>query len=455
MADFENLRKSYPEFLYESFSIEKGENEITLGFRFSMAERVFAPTTVIKTDNLNIINAFDSQAAKKAVFCLGMVEAVSYWKAACPPKVRVLCGKLSQEDSNRFKKLWFGGLGEFFYRNKIQTNFDDFVSFEFEGESFDRDEAFVSSGINIIPIGGGKDSAVTTELLCEFADKNMFFTVNDQPARTECVAAAGYKSDRIIKTYRTIDPNLLELNRLGFLNGHTPFSAIVAFLGYYCAYITGAKNIVLSNEASANEANVDGMNVNHQYSKSYEFEKDFSDFTKSFFGFDINYFSLLRPFNELQIAKMFASYSQYLNVFKSCNAGSKKNIWCGKCAKCLFVFIMLSPFVEKSKLESAFGCNMLEKAELAEDFDGLCGFSGVKPFECVGTAKEVNAALELTLKKYSGTLPVLLEEYKKRRKPISDNKISEIFGEFNRINGIPSEFEDTVREMYKYVSAID
>lgn len=455
MADFENLRKSYPEFLYESFSIEKGENEITLGFRFSMAERVFAPTTVIKTDNLNIINAFDSQAAKKAVFCLGMVEAVSYWKAACPPKVRVLCGKLSQEDSNRFKKLWFGGLGEFFYRNKIQTNFDDFVSFEFEGESFDRDEAFVSSGINIIPIGGGKDSAVTTELLCEFADKNMFFTVNDQPARTECVAAAGYKSDRIIKTYRTIDPNLLELNRLGFLNGHTPFSAIVAFLGYYCAYITGAKNIVLSNEASANEANVDGMNVNHQYSKSYEFENDFSDFTKSFFGFDINYFSLLRPFNELQIAKMFASYSQYLNVFKSCNAGSKKNIWCGKCAKCLFVFIMLSPFVEKSKLESAFGCNMLEKAELAEDFDGLCGFSGVKPFECVGTAKEVNAALELTLKKYSGTLPVLLEEYKKRRKPISDNKISEIFGEFNRINGIPSEFEDTVREMYKYVSAID
>lgn len=283
----------------------------------------------------------------------------------------------------------------------------------------------------------------------------MFFTVNDQPARTECVAAAGYKSDRIIKTYRTIDPNLLELNRMGFLNGHTPFSAIVAFLGYYCAYITGAKNIVLSNEASANEANVDGMDVNHQYSKSYEFEKDFFDFTKSFFGFDINYFSLLRPFNELQIAKMFASYPQYLNVFKSCNAGSKKNIWCGKCAKCLFVFIMLSPFVEKSKLESAFGCNMLEKVELAEDFDGLCGFSGVKPFECVGTAKEVNAALELTLKKYSGTLPVLLEEYKKRRKPISDNKISEIFGEFNRINGIPSEFEDTVREMYKYVSAID
>lgn len=456
MADFNTLRKENPEFVYESFSVIRSEDEIELSFRFTMGETVFAPTTRIKTANLNIINAFDSPAAKKIVFCLGMVEAVSYWKAACPPTVRITCGRLDDADVLWFKKLWFSGLGEFFYRNGISTDFDSFVNIVCEGSEIACDRSFCSSGINIIPVGGGKDSAVTTELMSDFRDKNMFFTVNDQPARTDCVLAAGYGEDKIIKTYRTIDPNLLELNRRGYLNGHTPFSAIVAFLGYYCAYIIGAENIILSNEASANEANIDGTQVNHQYSKSYEFEKDFCDFTEKNFGGGIHYFSLLRVFNEAQIAKMFARHGEYLDVFRSCNAGSKKNVWCCHCAKCLFVFIMLSPFVERSRLIEAFGADMLDNAELLEDFEGLCGFSGVKPFECVGTAREVCAMLELTLKKFAGKeKPFLLGEYEKRRVPVSSSEIERLFGEYNNVNGVGEKFMPAVREMYKYVSAID
>lgn len=456
MADFETLRKENPEFLYESYSVTRRDGEIELSFRFSMGDTVFTPTTRIKTENLKIVNAFDSSTARKIVFCLGMTEAVSYWKAACPPKVRVLCGSLDAEDILWFKKLWFSGLGEFFYRNNITTDFESFVEIVCDGEPICSEKEFVSSGINIIPVGGGKDSAVTTELMSSFRDKNMFFTVNDQQARTDCVLAAGYGEDKIIKTYRTIDPNLLELNRRGYLNGHTPFSAIVAFLGCYCAYIIGAENIILSNESSANESNISGAEVNHQYSKSYEFEKDFCDFTAKNFCGGIHYFSLLRPFNEAQIAKMFAAYPKYLGVFRSCNAGSKKNIWCANCAKCLFVFIILSPFVERDRLIEAFGADMLDKKELTEEFEGLCGFSGVKPFECVGTAREVCAMLELTLRKFSGEeKPFLLYEYEKRRSPVSLEEIKELFGEYNDINGIGEKFIPTVKEMYKYVSAID
>lgn len=456
MADFESLRKENPEFLYESFSLTGKEGEITLGFRFSLGDTVFTPTTRIKTDNLNIINAFDSPAARRIAFCLGMVEAVSYWKAACPPTVRVLCGSLSGEDILWFKKLWFSGLGEFFYRNGITTELDSFVNIVCEGEALPGGGDFVSAGLNIIPVGGGKDSAVTTELLSGFRNKNMFFTVNDQPARTQCVLAAGYDESRIIKTYRTIDPNLLELNRRGYLNGHTPFSAIVAFLSYYCAYLIGAENIALSNESSANEANIGGTGVNHQYSKSYEFEKDFRDFSDGYFGLPIRYFSLLRPFNEAQIAKKFAACPQYLKVFRSCNAGSKKNVWCCNCAKCLFVFIMLSPFVERGELIEAFGCDMLDKADLLVDFEGLCGFSGVKPFECVGTAREVCAMLELTLRRFGGgEKPYLLAEYEKRRTPVTSCELRALFGEYNEVNSVGSEFLPAVREMYKYVSAID
>lgn len=457
MADYASLRAKHPSMTYESYSIEREQDELVLSFCFSLENGCrFEPTTRIVTGNLNILNSPLSPAAKRIAFALGLVEAVSYWKAACPPVFRIKCGELSAQDILWWKKLWWHGLGEFFYRNGIAADFDSFVDFEvdFTPES-SYGEPFVSSGINIIPVGGGKDSAVTAELLKSESADNMFFTVNDQPARTACVEAAGYGADRIIKTYRTIDKSLLQLNAQGYLNGHTPFSAIVAFLASFCAYIIGAGDIVLSNEASANESNIKGEAVNHQYSKSYEFECDFSAYASSHFGFELRYFSLLRAFNELQIAKMFASLSRYHEVFRSCNAGSKQNIWCGKCAKCLFVYIILSPFIDRRRLERIFGCNMLDRADLQADFDGLAGFSGVKPFECVGTADEIRAALDLTAQKYDGDMPVLLQSYLERRQMLPPSDASELLGEFNEMNNVPDKFKKYIGEMFAFVSGTD
>ena len=67
---------------------------------------------------------------------------------------------------------------------------------------------------------------------------------------------------------------MLQLNSEGYINGHTPFSAIVAFSSVLTAALNGQKYITLSNENSANESTVKDSKVNHQYSKSYEFELD-------------------------------------------------------------------------------------------------------------------------------------------------------------------------------------
>ena len=307
-----------------------------------------------------------------------------------------------------------------------------------------------STGKNLIAVGGGKDSAVTTDLLKDFKDDNLFFTVNDQEARTQTVLKAGYSDERIVKTYRTIDKNLLELNANGYLNGHTPFSAIVAFLSLYCAYLTGAENIVLSNESSANESNIKGSRVNHQYSKSFLFEEDFRKYVEKNIMNEINYFSLLRPFNELQIAKYFAKCEEFLPVFRSCNRGSKKNIWCGKCAKCLFVFIMLSPFIEYEKLIKIFGNDMLNDEEMTKDFDGLTGISGIKPFECVGTPEEIKLALYLLDKKTDGEKPLLLKRF--NEKGDTSGIDLGLLKSYNAAHNIPDKFLPQMMEMYSYVA---
>lgn len=453
--DFIKFRKQYPVFTYSAYHIEEKSDELVFTFDFSIDGLCeFHPTTRIVTKNLDIINSYKSDYAQRLAFFLGMAEVISYWKCACPPTIKILCGELSEEDKKFFKHLWWGGLGEFFFRNGIETDEEAFVKIEApELKELPAAKDYKSSGIEIIPIGGGKDSVVTTELMKKFSDKLRFFTVNDQKARTDCVIAGGYSEDKIIKTYRTIDRELLNCNAKGFLNGHTPFSSVVAFLSLYCGYLIGADDIILSNEASANDSNIDGASVNHQYSKSFEFENDFDAFRKRNCPNSAKYFSLLRPFNELQIAKRFALACQYHSVFRSCNAGSKKNIWCANCAKCLFVAIILSAFLKPEELNNIFGCDMLDKKELTEDFDGLCAFSGIKPFECVGTSEEVIYSLTETVKHYreeNRQMPYLLKRFDELNKTQAN---PDLLKEWNSQNLIPEKFMDCVKEMYDYVSA--
>jgi len=299
---------------------------------------------------------------------------------------------------------------------------------------------------NLIPIGGGKDSVVTLELLKGM--DNTCIVMNPKQANLDCIKVSLEKE---IFYYRTIDKKLLDLNKEGYLNGHTPFSAHVAFSTYIMAYLTNKKYIVLSNEASANESTVLGTNINHQYSKTYEFENDFNLYTKKYFKIDIKYFSLLRALNEFQIGMIFSNLKKYHKVFKSCNVGSKNKdwLWCNNCPKCLFVYIILSPFLYKKELIDIFHEDLFEKESLLETFKELLGYSKTKPFECVGTYTEVRYAVSLTIKKLGDNLPYLLKYYKENYElELHHNKEKE----YNKENNLDPIFVDIIKkELDKYV----
>ena len=310
------------------------------------------------------------------------------------------------------KKIYFNGLCEFFYINNIKSNLEDFIEI-----ISDSDKMLSSTGFNvdsknvIVPVGGGKDSVVTLELL---KDKyNVIpLIINPRGASLNTIKAAGFTDNGFVEINRTIHPQLLDLNEKGFLNGHTPFSALIAFVSIMTAALTGSRYIALSNESSANEPTDKESGVNHQYSKSFEFEKDFREYVAKFITADINYFSFLRPLNEMQIAKLFSGLQKYFQVFKSCNVVSKTDSWCGKCPKCLFTFIILSPFINLAELVNIFGKNMFQDSDLLTSFKELTGINQVKPFECVGTIDEVNLSIIATIKNYDDNLPYLLDYYK-------------------------------------------
>lgn len=409
MKSYSALRAAHPTFFYKNYKTEIKNGSIFITYHFETEGLAkFSPRWEIPLGENNA--EMPDENLNAMVFNLGLAELVSYWKITCSPKVVIECGSLSPGQITWWKKLYFYGLGEFFYLNHINAD-DNFMHIECTGHSspVSQSERFLKG--NLIPIGGGKDSSVTMELLKEFKDINRPYIINPRGATTESVRVGGYRGKELAAK-RTLDGEMLRLNKEGYLNGHTPFSAIVAFSSVIAAYVNNLKYVVLSNESSANECTVAGSLVNHQYSKSFEFERDFNNYEKEFIKSGVYYFSLLRPLSEYQIASYFSRLTEYHGVFKSCNRGSHTNIWCADCPKCLFVYLILSPFLSFEALNEIFGRDMANDKNLIPTLDQLTGNNtDEKPFECVGSRDEVNFAICEAIKKNT-SLPLLFEYYK-------------------------------------------
>ena len=444
---FNDLRKTYKEFVFEGFDYDFQETELEIVFHFSVDDFVkFNPRIIIpKTSFLNHKH-LSKDYIELLIFHIGMIELISYWKAICTNKIVINDFYLSEKQIAFWKKIYFHGLGEFFYLNSIETNIDDFVEIVNASDRACKPEQLNMTEDCIIPVGGGKDSVVSLELLKNRVGDNLALIMNPRGASSATANIAGFEGKTVI-IKRFLDQELLELNKQGFLNGHTPFSALLGFITVLSASLSQKKYITLSNESSANESTVIGTDVNHQYSKSFEFENDFRNYVHEFISPDIEYFSLLRPISEFQIASLFAKSPQYFYDFKSCNVGSKQNIWCGACSKCLFTFIILSPFLEAAELHKIFGKNMFDDASLMNYFEELTGIADVKPFECVGTVDEVNAALCLSLDKYTD-LPVLLRRFKESNLIGQCNKVNkqELLIKIEQEHFLKSEFLDLILE---------
>ncbi|MCH5325139.1 MAG: hypothetical protein J1E39_07980 [Eubacterium sp.] len=439
MSLYETLRQKHKEFIYHSYTID----EDGFSFHFSIGEYEFHPSWKYDKGSLENI----SPLGEYIIFNIGMAELVSYWKCACPPVVRVNCGSLTAEQCRWWKKLYFNGLGEFFYRNKINADFEDFMTIIPQSDA--APDAKIDKPLSgfLVPVGGGKDSVVSLELLRQYHDDTLCYIINPRGATVKCANAAGFDDSGIVGVRRTIDKELLARNADGYLNGHTPFSAVVAFSAYLFAYLNGKKYIALSNESSANETYVKGKNVNHQYSKSTEFERDFREYTDQYLGGSdgTEYFSLLRPLSEYRIASIFVRYKQYFPVFQSCNLGSKTDSWCANCAKCLYVYILLAAFLDDETLTGIFGRNMLEDEKLSEIFDGLIYEDIDKPFECVGTKSEVRYALYQAAQLRTEKMPVLLDGYIKKY-PDRPADAEDIENYFDSENYVPRQLLQLVKQ---------
>lgn len=348
------------------------------------------------------VDASRQAAFFQALEVLHLVAGISYYKAGLARRIDPGNSRIDENKAAFLKELYLQGLGEFAYINQLDLS--GLINF-----AINTDKTSVESTAAmdtdmperaLVAMGGGKDSLVCLQMLREAGIEVQPVCVGGSGLIGETVKTAGLP---LIRIGRELSAELGEMNAGGAWNGHVPVTAINSAILLCACLLYGYRYIVFANESSADEATLkdaQGREVNHQYSKSLVFEKAFRRVIREHVSPGIEYFSLLRPFSECAITRLFSDMTEFHAVFSSCNRnfhldGSHiEGHWCQDCPKCRFTALALAPFMSPEQLIAIQGADLLDQEQQMLGFKELCGLGENKPFECVGSISESRAAMK-------------------------------------------------------------
>ncbi|MGH3719253.1 MAG: hypothetical protein ACRDRI_10550 [Pseudonocardiaceae bacterium] len=350
-------------------------------------------------------DAWHEPAVAEAARLVFLLSAVSYYKTRAPLTIDLGVTAVTDAERLLLRQFYLDGLGEFSYRNAL-----DLADLQIIGPRLDRAHPVPLrsvAGLPLLPFGGGVDSIVATELIkSTTTTRPALFIVNRPDDRFEAIERPALTTGLpVLRAERLIDEQVLHSRRLGFLNGHVPVTGIISTIAIMAAVLNGRDAVVMSNEWSASIGTVRTKDrfINHQYSKSRAFEYGLRSVLAETFGDKLDYFSVLRPYTGLWIARQFATLPKYFADFRSCNRAfhidpnQRLTAWCGHCDKCCFIDLILAPYIDEPTLRGIFGGHepLADPARFRQ-FRTLLGLSpDAKPWECVGDKKECRAAARL------------------------------------------------------------
>lgn len=428
-------------FYFKSFEFDY--SNLQAKFHYSFDDEVFFDEILdFHNEKFKLIENIDKNILENILFHLHIAIWISYYKAYPTSDLIIESGYLDEFQIKFWQKFYTNWLWEYLYTNQLSPkwlfNFINKSKKPRKNYLIENNEVFNSVSVknkkSLISIWWGKDSIVSIELMKNAwmnFDLFVFWKIDQLKQFTSDISG-----NKILSVRRQLSDTLFELNKLWYYNWHVPITWIIAFAMQVVAYLYDYEYLILSNEKSASFWNTvwEWVNINHQYSKSLDFEKDFSEYVFKYISKKSSYFSLLRWMYEVKIAQLFTKYwKKYFKNFSSCNNNFKINknsslspyqkarerkmsliywsqkYWCNSCPKCAFVYSILRPYLSKSEILDIFWEDLYERSDLEKLFRELLWISGIKPFECVWEAEEVIYSMYLTIKNHY-YIPFLKEE---------------------------------------------
>lgn len=412
----QRLRRSYPVFRVDAPRARSSVTGVALEFQFTAATQTFRP--VVELLGLHPAEAarIHTPTAPRLIRALAIIEAFSYWKAFCSPVIELALPPPDPSELAWWQSFWPSAMGEFFYRNHINFTTPGFLDITTAPGTPVADDPPPAPSSNttkmppLVMFSGGKDSLALTLAIRDGAASPVDFFLYNPTARQRSLAQSLTAGGRILHVHREILPELLALNAANHPNGHTPYSAYLAVAALLAGYLRGSQFVLAGNSRSDDEPNVEsylGRPINHQWTKSHQFETALGGYRDRWLPGAPTYSSPLRPLFELQIiASLAHDIDAYLQT-ASCNR-TKGNGWCLTCAKCAWVFLATAALFGHDLATRKTSGDMFTNPALSELYERMAGLTGTKPFECTGTEEEVRAAIQAIGKgRNPGDLPAL------------------------------------------------
>ncbi|MDB5182401.1 MAG: hypothetical protein JWO47_185 [Candidatus Saccharibacteria bacterium] len=396
-------------FCYLDFSIQPDGKTVRFAYEIVRANESHLLTeTLVFPDVLP-----SSDAVQRGLRALHIALGVSYYKIFLPPSIEQPY-QMDAGEAAFWNDVFRNGLGEFLYVNKLSK--DKVAQFAAQdGQEFAPSEVLDLDEKAILGIGGGKDSIVAGELLKKLNVDLSGFVMATGEQLGQSKSVADVMGIPISAIGRTLAPELMNLQmQPGAYKGHVPISLIFGLVGVVMALTEGASMVVVANEASSSTPTTEweGEAVNHQWSKSFGFEKSLQAYVKQHIAEGVTYFSAIRPLTSIGVAKKFAALPQYFEVFTSDNfvfridpAKRPSGRWSLESPKSLSSYILLAPWLSEADIARTFTIDFMNEETLEPLFKELTGLEGHPPLDCVGTVEELVLSLNLAFKqgKYVNT----------------------------------------------------
>jgi hypothetical protein len=132
-----------------------------------------------------------------------------------------------------------------------------------------------------------------------------------------------------------------------------------------------------------------GEEINYLWGMSTAAEVLLHDYIQNELVANLSYFHLLRPVYDLVI---FNLLPENIDAVPSTHSCAQEKPWCGRCPKCLYVWMHLVAYLDEDVVEGMFVENLLDLPENRSTLRKMLGLEGFKPADCVGTVSESQVA---------------------------------------------------------------
>ena len=214
----------YTEFRYIAADFTAEDFSYSFSFELVSPTETHQFTERIAFTTVRPEHEVDWPRVRSIAIMLGAVVGLSYYKVAAPPSYVIALEGMTQAGVDYLQVALREGLAEYAYRNEFPGLLSPEIVLEAPlAEQWPVDQHLTPSGDQLVPIGGGKDSVVTVELLAAARMHPVQFAVNPNKIMYRVGRIKGHP---VLAASRSLDPHLLELNAVGALNGHVPVTAM-------------------------------------------------------------------------------------------------------------------------------------------------------------------------------------------------------------------------------------